>query len=65
MTSSHPTDTYNLRIHFAPSTACVDIEITETTANKLIDALGRHGNGEVTLQISRCVKVSLMFGSKL
>jgi hypothetical protein len=40
-----------LRIHFAPSTACVDVPITEHQFLELTKAMGKH-DGEVTLEVS-------------
>lgn len=40
-----------LRIHFAPQTACVDVEISKVQYEKLLDAMDMH-DGDVTLEIS-------------
>lgn len=46
-----------LRIHFAPNTACVDLELSEDQAAKLIEAMGKH-NGDITLEVSTHHKIS-------
>lgn len=44
-----------LRIHFAPRTECVDVQISEGQYERLLDAINRH-DGDVTLEIS-CLHV--------
>ncbi len=60
---SWPEEKHYLKIHFAPSTSCVAVQITEGAANEIISALGKHGNGEVTIEVSRHVKASLRLGA--
>jgi len=50
MTDQPKTARY-LRIHFAPQTACVDVEISDAQYERLLDAMSRH-DGDVTLEIS-------------
>lgn len=40
-----------LSIHFAPSMACVTLEISEGKYQSLVDAMSRH-HGTITLRVS-------------
>lgn len=46
-----------LRIHFAPYTACIQVQISESQFSELTAAIGKH-DGEISLEVSEFHKIS-------
>ena len=49
--TDQPQTTNYLRIHFAPSTACVDLKLSQDEFDRLARAIDKH-QGEVTIEVS-------------